>query len=272
MTSAPNAASSGGGAQPEWADATPRTSTPATSQGADDAVASTRSSTASSALEDGARRAWSRRAFYGFTRELCWTLFLFLHRLRVYHAERVPANGPLLIAANHQSYYDPPLLGAAVRSRHLSFLARSGLFKVPGLSWMIAALNAVPIRENTGDAAAIREILSRLETGEAVVIFPEGSRTPDGEIHTFKRGVALMMRRAKCAVVPTAIHGAYDAFPRTRRLPVLFGPPISVIFGTPIAYEDLMRDGPDAGLKRIEDEVRRLRAELIARMNYSRSH
>jgi 1-acyl-sn-glycerol-3-phosphate acyltransferase len=253
MTSATNAASSGGGGQSEASGAVRR------------AAAS-----AAGPQSKSPERSWVRRAFYEFIRALCWALFLLVHRLRVYHAERVPASGPLLIAANHQSYYDPPVLGAAVRSRHLSFLARSGLFKVPGLRWMIAALNAVPIRENTGDAAAIREILARLDTGEAVVIFPEGSRTPDGEIHVFKRGVALMVRRARCPVVPVAIHGAFDAFPRTRRFPMLFGPRISVIFGEPIAYDDLMRDGPDAGLKRIEDEVRRLREELLARSAHVR--
>ncbi len=178
--------------------------------------------------------------------------------LKVRGQRNIPPTGPLLICANHQSFLDPPAIGCRVTSRHLDFVARFGLFKHPFMSWFLKALNSVPIAEEGNDAPAIREILKRLKQGKAVMIFPEGSRTYDGQVQPFKRGIALLLKRAKCPVVPAAIAGAYEAWPRTQKFPRLWHNRVRVCIGEPIAYEELMSEGPDAALRRLEVEVRSL--------------
>ncbi|MBI1189800.1 MAG: 1-acyl-sn-glycerol-3-phosphate acyltransferase [Tepidisphaera sp.] len=193
-------------------------------------------------------------AFRRTLRAILWLLF----GLRAIGAERVPAKGPLLIAANHQSYLDPPSIGCPITQRHLSFIARAGLFSFGPFGWVIGMLNSVPLAEDKGDAAAIRETIRRLEAGHAVLIFPEGSRTENGEIDEFKRGVALLLKKAKCPVLPVAIRGAYEAWPRRRKLPVPWRAKVRVAYGEPISYEELMKDGAEGALARIRAEVVRL--------------
>jgi 1-acyl-sn-glycerol-3-phosphate acyltransferase len=194
----------------------------------------------------------------------CEVALRLIYGLRVRNAASVPAEGPVLIAANHQSFLDPPAIGCAVTQRQLDFVARGGLFENRHFGWFISFLNSIPVAEEGPDAAAIREILRRLEMGRCVMIFPEGSRTPDGEVHEFKRGVALLVKRAKCPVVPAAIDGAFEAWPRTRKRPRVIGAPrVRAIYGEAI-YDELMKDGADAGLARIEREVRALHGVLKA--------
>lgn len=206
---------------------------------------------------------------YEFCRHAAALLLILCFRARAYHPRRVPT-GPALLVANHQAYLDPPLIGAFIGHRQISYIARSGLFKFKPLGWLITAVNSIPLRENSGDAAAIREVLRRIEHGDAVLIFPEGSRTPDGPMHEFKRGIAVLVKRAKCPVVPVAVDGCFEAWPRSRPLPRLFRHKVGVLYGHPIPYDDLMKDGPDAALKRLESEVAGLLAQLRERMTPSR--
>lgn len=194
------------------------------------------------------------------------TWFRLVHSARVFGVENVPATGPLLVAANHQSYYDPPIVSSFVTHRHLDFIAKAGLFRFKPFAWLISFLNSVPIREDQGDTAAIKETIRRLEKGRAVLIFPEGSRSPDGAMHEFKRGVALLVKKARCPVVPVAVEGVYDVWPRGRSLPRLFRGPLYVKYGKPLAYDELMKDGADSALAKVRGEVLRLRLELRAEM------
>lgn len=201
-------------------------------------------------------------AYYHTWRALILFSMRVLFGLRAYDRGNVPARGPILIAANHQSYLDPTAIGCPVSHRELLYIARAGLFKYKLFASAIASVNAIPIREDQGDTAAIKESLRRLDQGAGILIFPEGSRSEDGSIQPFKRGVALLMKKARCPVVPAAIHGGYEVWPRHRRFPRIFGPRVRVKYGRAIPYEELMRDGPDAALLRIEAEVRRLWLEL----------
>lgn len=204
----------------------------------------------------------SRVLFYEFSRRVSAVIIRLFFGLRGFDSRNVPSTGAVLLASNHQSYLDPPSIAAVLKHRHLEFIARAGLFKYPAFAWVISWLNAVPIREDSGDSAAIKEVIRRLEMGRAVLIFPEGSRTLDGDIHDFKRGVSLLFKRVRCPVVPVAIAGAFEAWPRDGR-PHPFGvQDVRVKFGTPIPFEELMKDGAEAGLERIRKEVVRLRAEL----------
>jgi 1-acyl-sn-glycerol-3-phosphate acyltransferase len=198
---------------------------------------------------------WRRAAFYEITRRASHALLRLCFGLRGLGAANVPARGALVLAANHQSYLDPPSIGCVITQRHLSFIAQSGLFAFRPFAWVISMLNAVPIRGDAGDAGVIKGTLARLGDGHAVLIFPEGSRCDDGEVADFKRGVALLVKRAKCPVMPVAIAGAYEAWPNSKRFPRLFRRGVVVKFGTPIPHEELMRDGPDAALARLRREV-----------------
>ncbi len=198
---------------------------------------------------------------YEFFWSLLWVALTLVYRLRVVGGERVPRQGPVLLVANHQSFLDPPLVGMGIPSRHLNFIARGGLFSAKGFGWLITALNAVPIKENGSDTAAIRTALEQLAAGRAVLIFPEGSRSPDGAVHEFKRGAWLLMSRAKCPVVPVAIEGAFDAWPRGGR-PRLWGARVAVEFGEAMSHAELSRLGADEGLALLRGRVEAMRQDL----------
>lgn len=203
--------------------------------------------------------------YEGMRRLLAMTVRV-LYRPVVQELARVPLTGPVLLAANHQSFLDPPVIGFAVTRRHMDYVARAGLFASPVFGGLIRALNSIPISEEGADAAAIREILRRLEAGRAVLIFPEGSRTTDGAMHDFKRGVAVLVRRSSCPVMPVAIEGVFDAWPRSARWPRVFGCRVAVRYGVPIPHDELLRDGPDAALDRLKREIDAMRLELRAEL------
>lgn len=191
--------------------------------------------------------------------------FTLVYRVRVFDVLNIPARGAVLIAANHESHLDPPLVGSSIAHRPMFFIARAGLFRSRAFGWLIRQCNSSPIQESGSDTAAIREVLRRLAEGRAVLIFPEGSRSENGELQAFKRGVALLVSRAGCPVVPAAVEGCFEAWPRSRARPRLMGQRVSVAFGRAIAHEELMRDGPDAALSRLRDEIAALRAGLERR-------
>jgi len=208
--------------------------------------------------------AWAAKRFYGLSRALArWTLrALFRHRGR--GVDRVPRTGPLLIVANHQSFLDPPAIGCVIDGRQLDFVARASLFKAAPFATLLRAVHAFPIDHHHADPAAMRAILERLSKGRAVLIFPEGTRSEDGSVSDFKRGIALLIKRAKCPVLPAAIEGAFDAWPRTARRPACFRCPIEVAFGECIEADALLASGPDAALERLQREVDTLRRDLHA--------
>ncbi|MFO0875635.1 MAG: lysophospholipid acyltransferase family protein [Phycisphaerales bacterium] len=203
--------------------------------------------------------------WFDLGRFLCELYVRLFHRLFVLGREHVPREGPAIFVSNHQSFLDPMINGAAVADRQLTPIARESLFRFRPFGWLIRSYGAIPIRDDSGDAGAMRAALSELAAGRCVLIYPEGSRSPDGSIGAFKRGVGLLIRRAKVAVVPMALDGASDVWPPGRRLPRLGGR-VAVKVGPPIAPDDLLRDGPDAALDRLRGEIGALRNELRAEM------
>ncbi|USN99145.1 MAG: 1-acyl-sn-glycerol-3-phosphate acyltransferase [Phycisphaeraceae bacterium] len=204
--------------------------------------------------------------FYAFCRSAAARVLRILYRIRPEGREHVPATGPVLLVANHQSFFDPPIVGGFVNNRHTDFIARAGLFRFGPFGRLISALNSVPIAEQGGDTAAMKEALRRLGEGKAVLIFPEGSRSPDGAMRPFKRGISVLVKRAKCPVLPAAIEGVHDAWPRSRSRPHFFGYRIGLRYGLPIEHAELMKDGPDAALRRLEREIDAMRLELRAEL------
>lgn len=178
--------------------------------------------------------------------------------------ENLPTEGPVLIVANHQSFLDPPAIGYRVK-RYLTFLARASLFDIPVAGKLLQALNTIPLRDEQGDVRAIRAVIDRLKRGEAVVMFPEGARTFDGQPTQFREGAAIIINRAKCPVIPVAIEGAFDAWPRQASQPRFFkGHRIAVNFGKPIPHDEI---GPAKEVAtRLQQEIETLRLRARDRL------
>jgi 1-acyl-sn-glycerol-3-phosphate acyltransferase len=208
-----------------------------------------------------------------------WTLTLGFS-LRTRGARHMPRHGPALVIANHQSFLDPVAIALAVR-RQLVPLARKTLFHNPFFGALIRSLGAVPIDQEGVGKEGIRAIGEQLQKGRAVLVFPEGTRTPDGSLQPFRPGIHLLLRRAPAPIVPVGIAGAYDAWPATRGYPLatpLFLPrgrgTVAVAVGKPLApqrYVDLPRQ---EALAELEDRVREVcaQAELIRRHGYTEQH
>lgn len=181
-----------------------------------------------------------------------------LFDLKVYGVRNIPPTGGVLVVSNHQSYLDPVLVAVRLR-RPMSFLAKSELFRNPFFNWLIRSLNAFPVRQGAGDVGAVKETISRLQQGHLLNIYPEGSRTEDGELLPIQAGAALVIRRAGVPVVPCVLDGSYDAWPKGRKV---FRPhPIRVVYGPPM---DLSKQKPAEIVKTIDETFRRMLAGLRA--------
>lgn len=171
------------------------------------------------------------RIWYRLSRFCVWLGAKLFFHIRHTGLENIPAEGAVVVAANHQSHLDPPLIGCGI-PREASYVARDSLFTFRPFGALIWSLNAIPVDREGRAMEGIKETLRRLKRGDVMVLFPEGTRTPDGEVHSFKTGFVSMAKRSKAAIVPVAIAGAFEAWPRTQRLPhprkvvVHFGPPI----------------------------------------------
>lgn len=171
-----------------------------------------------------------RKTFYLFFKAIFWIIFSCFFGLEVKDAENVPRNGGVIVAANHTSYLDPPVIGVALK-RQATYMAREGLFKIPLLRTFVAAFS-FPIKRGKPTPSTIKEAVQRLRRGELIVMFPEGGRSQDGTFLDPKRGVGLIASMSKAVVVPALIRGTEKAFPVGARF--IKPAKIRVIFGRPI--------------------------------------
>jgi len=158
------------------------------------------------------------RWLYSVLWVLCRTLAVSVFGFRMRFAHPLPATGGLLVLSSHQSHLDPLLLGLAT-DRRLSSLARSTLYAFKPFGAVITALDAVPIDREASALAGMKTVIRRLQGGAAVILFPEGTRTRDGRLGEIKSGFAIIARRAGVPIVPVAIVGAHECWPRTARFP-----------------------------------------------------
>jgi 1-acyl-sn-glycerol-3-phosphate acyltransferase len=179
-----------------------------------------------------------------------WTTVTF--DLKVYGLNNVPRTGGVLMVSNHQSLLDPLLLGARLR-RPMSYMAKSELFTNKAFGRLIRSVGAFPVRQGAGDVGAIRETVARLQEGRMLNIFPEGARTEDGQIGPMQPGVALVVRRAGVPIVPVAIDGSYEAWPKGSRS--FRRHPIRLVYGPPL---DVTGMKADAVVKLIDQSIRTL--------------
>ena len=169
---------------------------------------------------------------YAVLRMLAWWLARLLFRVEVRGAEHVPPTGRAMIVANHSSLLDPAIVGGAA-PRPLHYMAKAELFSIPLFGRLIHAVNARPVRRDGADARALREALRILEGDHALLVFPEGTRGPEGVLREGKAGAGMLALLSGASVVPVYVEGTGRALPRGRVLPrpvrvrVSFGPPLA---------------------------------------------
>ncbi len=193
-----------------------------------------------------------------FSYRLGWLAFRFVFatyfRWRVFHPERVPPTGPVILAANHASFIDPPLVGAGTR-RHISFLARKTLFvSVVGIT--LRSWRVVPVDRDGGGGAGLKAILDRLLEGGAILLFPEGTRSTGGQLQPPRSGIGLVVIKSSAPVVPVRVFGTFEAYGRDRRIPLPRR--LAVKYGRPLDFATLRAEArtcPKPRLKEIYQQV-----------------
>lgn len=161
---------------------------------------------------------------YYFGKYLLNLLYVFVWRRKVAGHENVPERGGVIIATNHLSLADPPLIGCSVK-RAVYFFAKKELFRIPILSFIIKRTNAFPVERGRQDISAFRNVIRLLKSGRVVLIFPEGTRSRDGNFGTAKEGVGMISCLAQVPVVPTRIINSNKLF-KLARFHVIFGKPV----------------------------------------------
>jgi 1-acyl-sn-glycerol-3-phosphate acyltransferase len=203
-----------------------------------------------------------------------WSLFRLIYatyfRWRVYDPENVPMTGPVILASNHASFIDPPLVGSGLR-RPVNYLARESLFRFPIVGSILRSWNAVPVDRDGGGASGLRAILDRLLAGGAILLFPEGTRSKDGNLQPARSGIGLTVIKSNAPVVPVRVFGTFEAYNRNSKFPR--PRPIAVKYGRPL---DFTRERVEAKtcskprLKQIYQEVAdRLMREIAALQPHS---
>jgi 1-acyl-sn-glycerol-3-phosphate acyltransferase len=166
---------------------------------------------------------------YSLSKAIAKTFFNY----RVIGAENMIEEGPCIIAANHCSYLDPPLVGVACK-RAIHYLARKSLLDVPILGPILPELNVIPVDQKNADRSALMGAIRVVKNGGAVLIFPEGSRSPDGQLQPAQPGIGMIAAKTGAPVVPMRVFGSYEALPKDCSLPRCN--PIALVIGKPLRF------------------------------------
>jgi 1-acyl-sn-glycerol-3-phosphate acyltransferase len=204
-----------------------------------------------------ASRPLYKRWGYNAIRIFCRLAGVLGFGLRVFGRQNAPRGGAALICANHQSHFDPLIVGLSLDFR-INTLARRSLWDVPVLKYLITYLDAIPIERDGMALAGIKETLKRLKQNEPVVIFPEGTRSRDGEVAPLKPGFTTLARRAEVPLVPIGFDGAYQAWPRTQLLPGFSQ--IVVVIGEPIRPAQIAEMSDEQLVAELERRIRECHA------------
>lgn len=209
---------------------------------------------------------WLVLFWWGFMIWLLRVTFFLLYRVRYHGRANVPRSGPILFVANHQSNFDPAIAGILVRDRPFKGIARESLFHSKILGAYMRGFGAISIKRGESDTIAIRKSIDELSRGGCVMMFPEGTRTKDGNMGKFQRGFWLLMKKSNATVLPMGIDGAFDAYPIGGKLK-LWGH-IEIVAGQPIQAELLLELGEKEGTALVRNQIMDL--QMICKSNISR--
>ncbi len=204
--------------------------------------------------------------FYRLAQAVLYIGYKILFRFKVYGIENLPKDSRgVIIASNHASFLDPPLVGVALK-RPVAFLAKDYLFKVFLLGTLIRWLGSLPIKSGKDDFRSMRELLRALKSGKQVLIFPEGTRSKDGKLQPVEGGVGFLAIKSECYVVPTFIQGTYEAFPKGAKF--LRPHPVKIYFGKPFipALDQQLLASQNAYLavsEKIMSEIQKMKEEEV---------
>jgi 1-acyl-sn-glycerol-3-phosphate acyltransferase len=183
---------------------------------------------------------------------LLWPILHIGKRFTFTGVERIPRSGPVLIVSNHLSLWDPPLLGSAAKPRRVYFMAKSELFRFRPFAWLIERVGAFPVARGGMDRDAIRMAREILGRGDAMVMFPEGTRSLSGRLRPFFPGAGLLALEGGVTVIPAAIWGSQHRFG-----------PVRVVFGHPIDFGDLRAGARSERARLAADRVAQAIADLV---------
>jgi len=193
------------------------------------------------------------------------TLYKFYFRWSVYNNERVPLSGPVILASNHSSFLDPPLVGSGVH-REINYLARKSLFRFPLFGVILRKVRAVPVDRDGGGAAGLKVVLDRLNAGGAIILFPEGTRSFDGKLQPARSGIGLTVIKSSAPVVPVRVFGTYDAWGRHIRIPR----PHKVVlkYGKPMYFTELRAEAKTCSKDRLKQIYQQIADEIMTAIRH----
>jgi 1-acyl-sn-glycerol-3-phosphate acyltransferase len=193
-----------------------------------------------------------------------WCFFRFVYatyfRWRVFHPERVPLTGPVILASNHLSFLDPPLVGAGV-TRGINYMARKTLFRYPGVGALLRSWNAVPVDRDGGSASGLKEILDRLKRGGAIIMFPEGTRSLNGQLQPGRSGIGLAIIKSEAPVIPVRVFGTFEAYGKGVTIPRPYR--IQVKYGQPMQFTELRAEAKKCSKDRLKEIYQQVADELM---------
>ena len=194
-----------------------------------------------------------------------WSLFRVMYatyfRWQIFNAERVPKNGGVIIASNHASFLDPPLVGSAL-SRDINYLARESLFRYPGIGALLRSWNAVPVDRDGCGEKGLKIILNRLLDGNGIILFPEGTRTLDGKLQPARSGIGLTVIKSTAPVVPVRVFGTFEAYGKNHKFPHPHR--VIVKYGQPMNFEKLRAEAQTCDKTRLKEIYQQVADEIMA--------
>jgi 1-acyl-sn-glycerol-3-phosphate acyltransferase len=196
---------------------------------------------------------------------LFWCVFRSIFRIlfgcRIYHADRVPLHGPALLAANHASFMDPPLIGASL-NRETHYLARNTLFRFPIFRNILYYINVIPVDRGGKSPKGLRTVANSLKDGNSVILFPEGTRSHDGNLQTAKSGVGLLAIRSEAPVIPIRVFGTFESYGRHLKWPKPGR--VQVKMGHPMWLKELREEARTANKERTKQIYQEAADQIMA--------
>lgn len=172
----------------------------------------------------------------------------------------MPLTGGVILAANHASFLDPPLVGSGLK-RGINYMARESLFRFPLMGRLLHSWSAVPVDRDGGGAKGLKIILDRLLGGAGIILFPEGTRSPDGQLQPARSGIGLVVAKSEAPVVPVRVFGTFAAWGRNQKWP--HPKRVGVRYGAPMRFEKLRAEAKNCSRERLKQIYQEIADEIM---------